>query len=238
MKKTYKACLLGDAGVGKTALYNLIKHAHGGADAPADTTPTTAVDRHVVVVHPNLHLQFIDVPGAPQYRGMLHALYQTCDIMCFVYDCTNAAETLRNLEHEWLRREIAWFMTPNPAQRYIVIGTKTDVSSISKCPPPELDSLLRACSEQMGGRPCTHLQVNSKFLPLIHQFVQAVEAECDVRRPGVAARQNSIAAPSGSTDEEDLLDALVRHDEERVPMPPRRTCMTRLMSFLTNTIKF
>ncbi len=234
MKKTYKACLLGDTGVGKTTLFRLVRRVHGdgGGDTTQDTGPTTATERHVLCMHAKLNIQFIDVPGAPQYRGMLHALYQSCDVICFLYDCTNASETLRNLENEWLRREI-WHMAPTPTQKYIVVGTKTDVSSTSKCPPPELASLLRACSEQMGGRECVHIQVNDKFMPLVTQFVQAVEAECGVARP-----ERALSVHDSSNDEdEDLLDALVKSSGDELRPPLRRTCMSRAISFF-NTIKF
>ena len=96
---TYKCCIFGDGGVGKTTLVN--RYMTGVFKG--DTTLTIGVDFHIKDVDigdTRIRLQIWDFAGEKQFRSLLPSYVRGASAGMFMYDITRYS-SVKNME-EWL----------------------------------------------------------------------------------------------------------------------------------------
>ena len=124
-----KLLLLGDAGVGKSALVQVVTRRGGRSSSIKSIRPTIAPDRVVVDVGPiaddaeRTEVQLCDRPGSHMRPTVLKRFYDGCSGALLVYDVTNAA-SLDNTR-KWLSE-----LREHTAQScpVILVGNKTDLT--------------------------------------------------------------------------------------------------------------
>ncbi len=112
-----KIILLGNTGVGKTALF----HTYADGVYPHEYMATIGVDFRSKVVG-DRRLQIWDTAGQERYRALTGNYFRGADYILLVYDITNR-ESFRALP-EWI--EMVRQFVGSSAPRWIVVGNKAD----------------------------------------------------------------------------------------------------------------
>ncbi len=112
-----KIILLGNTGVGKTALF----HSYTDGVFPNEHMATIGVDFRSKVVG-DQRLQIWDTAGQERYRALTGNYLRSADFVLLVYDITNR-ESFRSLT-EWIEMVRQFVGSSGP--RWIVVGNKAD----------------------------------------------------------------------------------------------------------------
>ena len=91
-QKLFKICLVGDCGVGKTAINIRYAEQKYGEDGEGFIRSTTGWDFKIRTVERNkdsVKLEIWDTAGQERYRHNLHAYYRKTDAIIVVYNVTN-----------------------------------------------------------------------------------------------------------------------------------------------------
>lgn len=185
---------VGDSGVGKTSL---VRAAAGLGGPPHLTTPSVIVDTRRVSLPSGALLSLADFPGGETVRSYGRLLYGRADVVCLVYDCGRAAETLHSALHTWLLAEIAPHRTTSTRPVIVVVGTKADTTPEWRGPPcfpmtdPQLEALLDA-AERYSGRPVAHLQLSILYAPHMRQLLSVLWEEFTTAWPDSEAYAASV----------------------------------------------
>ncbi|XP_004642948.1 ras-related protein Rab-42 [Octodon degus] len=139
----FRVLLLGDAGVGKTALLQrYVAGAGPGAEAEVETEPTVGVEFYSRALQlpagPCVKLQLWDTAGQERFRCITRSFYRNVAGVLLVYDVTNR----RSFEHiqDWHAEVLA---TQGPKVIFLLVGHKSDLQS-SRCVSPQEAEALAA----------------------------------------------------------------------------------------------
>lgn len=85
--KRFKFIIIGDSGVGKTALF--WKYIEGEFLAPGETSVTVTVDFKMKIVKykgESIRLNIWDTAGQEKYRSIVSTYFKSCNGMLLVFD--------------------------------------------------------------------------------------------------------------------------------------------------------
>ncbi len=119
-----KVILLGDAGVGKTALFSK----YLARDVQPDYPPTIGVDfghRHLQTGsdQPPVKIQLWDTAGQERFRSITRSYYRGAHIILLLFDLMNA-ESFSSLKG-WVE-DVRHSVSHTSSPRFFVVGTKAD----------------------------------------------------------------------------------------------------------------
>lgn len=119
---SYRICVLGDSGVGKTTLLEAFTQ-----DKPSSSTPLNIF----ISVEDGRTVEWWDFSGSDAYTDMRKFLYSYFDGYLFVYDLSNN-KTLNNIQ-KWRKEVEPWLddafgLLPGVEFPVIVVGNKNDLA--------------------------------------------------------------------------------------------------------------
>jgi len=120
-----KVVLVGDAGVGKTSLFENFTNP---IYPTTSYNPTIGVDfgnKTIVVQSKKIKIQIWDTAGQERFRSITHNYYRGADIVILIFDLTNM-ESFNNVNmwHKLIRDIVKSDEKP---YKYILIGNKCDL---------------------------------------------------------------------------------------------------------------
>jgi Ras-related protein Rab-1A len=120
-----KVVLVGDAGVGKTSLFeNFINPIY----PTTSYNPTIGVDfgnKTIVVQSKKIKIQIWDTAGQERFRSITHNYYRGADIVILIFDLTNM-ESFNNV-NMWYKLIKDIVKSDEKPYKYILIGNKCDL---------------------------------------------------------------------------------------------------------------
>ena len=171
--RSYKVCLLGDQGVGKTS----IKQSFFGIPFHSHYMMTMGVDftlKEVDIKGETIQLQLWDVSGHRSIKNVIKRYIQDADGIILVFDLTRD-ETFHNII-AWIKEVIT---TCTKSVVLLIIGNKADLKEqLTLVPKHEIDSLINRLHKtviakhflKIGYFICsakTKLNIDEVFLSLI-----------------------------------------------------------------------
>jgi small GTP-binding protein len=119
---SYRICVIGDSGVGKTTLLESFTQ-----DKPSTSTPLNIF----VSTEDARIIQWWDFSGSDSYADMRKMLYNYFDGYLFVYDLSNS-KTLSNIQ-KWRKEVEPWLddkfgLLPGVEFPVLVVGNKCDIA--------------------------------------------------------------------------------------------------------------
>ncbi|XP_021118855.1 putative Ras-related protein Rab-42 isoform X2 [Heterocephalus glaber] len=125
----FRVLLLGDAGVGKTALLRrYVEGSPGAAEPEAKSEPTVGVEFYSRALQlpagPRVKLQLWDTAGQERFRCITRSFYRNVVGVLLVYDVTNR----KSFEHiqDWHQEVLS---TQGPKVIFLLVGHKSDLQS-------------------------------------------------------------------------------------------------------------
>lgn len=172
---TIRVVLVGDSGVGKSALVTALQNERPGRWYGASTQTVTSALAEFP--QQNIRLQLWDFPGAAHRRTLTKSFYRHTNVVCFVYACDRPEETLLDLLRSWIpdAKSALSALDGNEPVGAVVIGTKVDVAS-KPVPKALLDEVLGQVRRVTGETP-PHLQVNTRDVEVVRSLVHTISLE-------------------------------------------------------------
>ncbi len=120
-----KVVLVGDAGVGKTSLFENFTNP---IYPTTSYNPTIGVDfgnKTIVVQSKKIKIQIWDTAGQERFRSITHNYYRGADIVILIFDLTNM-ESFNNV-NMWYKLIKDIVKSDEKPYKYILIGNKCDL---------------------------------------------------------------------------------------------------------------
>jgi hypothetical protein len=195
-----RVVFLGASGCGKTALAHRVTDP-GKPMSRAYSMSIGAECFHHARPAPSgvsVNMVIWDFTGAPQYRALTRSYYLHTHVICMVYDCTDAVNTLNELLVTWLPKEIQVFMRSAEPFTCMLVGCKLDAAMArgrSRWSAPPEASRVQEAAQAVCGAPCPHVLVSVPDQDSVSAFADALREACveTVRKTAAGASRDTGA---------------------------------------------
>ncbi|MFX0013426.1 MAG: Rab family GTPase [Promethearchaeota archaeon] len=124
-EQLYKVCLVGDGGVGKSAiLRRFLRIEEKFQNEYKPTIGTEITVKSLIIDEMEINLQIWDIAGQPHFKFIRSSFYKGSHAIIMVFDLT-APSTLYNLT-KWKNEVITSVSRPIP---FLIVGNKNDLQS-------------------------------------------------------------------------------------------------------------
>ena len=213
-KQTQKVVLLGDSGVGKTALVRrFIRGEFSGRESQTRPVPLTsgklAYEKSVHVGERRVDLNIWDTPGEEMYHTLQPMYYNNTDAALLVYDVTDSTSFDR--VKKWIKE----LKCLNHPVAIVVAGNKSDLLSDSRRKPAvsqqQIDSEIDPSVPHVQTSAKTDAGVQAVFLKVARGIIDISSKKSS---NGV---YTSLSSPSGRPYRSNNYRTVAIVDEEAAP---------------------
>jgi small GTP-binding protein len=203
-----KTILIGDCNTGKSTLYasfiNGVESGDvSGGGVGGGGVPTVAFDfgwREVVTPsYGRICFKLWDTSGAEKFNtlAMTQTFYRNTEGVLLVFDLTNR-ESFENISEVWLRR-VRSSLTIDPSYKCILIGNKSDLTTLRQVPTEE----ALALSQQLGMQYVEISSLHSHQREILQPFLMLAVQVMDERGLRTSRREDDVLVLGGVEEVEE-----------------------------------